>query len=255
MTSGLNFTGDAGPLRFWRETRRHDLWYHSFYFDNGYRVRGAYDLGRDIGAYPFPPLAGLRVLDVGPASGWFSFWFEQHGAEVTALDVAARADLDFYAKRPSFGDLPGASFETMRRLLNSNVRTVHARVYDVQPSLGIFDLVFMGSVLQHLRDPIGALMALRSVCSGILIATITADPGLDQYAGPLAALPVLGPERFRNHTWWIPNRSAFELWLRASGFASADASRTVTLSADRLRRDINNATQLQRVGVATIEDS
>jgi hypothetical protein len=36
----------------------------------------------------------LRVLDVGTASGWFAFYFEQQGADVTAVDVRSDDDLE-----------------------------------------------------------------------------------------------------------------------------------------------------------------
>ena len=47
-------------------------------------------------------------------------------------------------------------------------------MYDVAPEVfegRRFDLVFMGALLCHLRDPIGALMAARSVCGGRVIAS------------------------------------------------------------------------------------
>ena len=39
---------------------------------------------------------GKRVLDMGPASGFFSFYLEQLGAEVTVLESRGYGDFDVY---------------------------------------------------------------------------------------------------------------------------------------------------------------
>src|SRR4030095_2494922 len=64
-------------------------------------------------------------------------------------------------------------FWTMKDILGSRVRFRNARVYDIGPALFSekFDLVFLGAILCHLRDPIGALMAARSVCRHRVMAS------------------------------------------------------------------------------------
>ena len=97
MPTRLVFTGDCDHSTFLTACAAHPEWYHSFYFDNGYEVRGSYDIGRDIDDYGFPDdMRGWRVLDVGCGSGWFSFFFEQRGATVTAIDTRGYADFDVY---------------------------------------------------------------------------------------------------------------------------------------------------------------
>jgi hypothetical protein len=77
----------------------HPYWYHSFSFDTGETIRGQYDVGADVDGYGFPAvMKGLRVLDVGTASGWFAFYFEQQGADVTAVDVRSDDDLEAYGR-------------------------------------------------------------------------------------------------------------------------------------------------------------
>jgi hypothetical protein len=39
--------------------------------------------------------------------------------------------------------------------------------------VGRFDLVYLGSLLVHLRDPVRALECVRSVCDGLLIVVST----------------------------------------------------------------------------------
>jgi len=205
----LRFTGTCSPKRFAEATKSLD-WYHSFSFDNGLQIAGDYDIGADIEDYGFPlDLTGARVLDVGAASGWISFYFEQLGAEVTAFDARSVAELDefgSYDRRPWPEDDWMESFGVMATLIGSSIERVRGRVYELSPEfLGgkKFDLVFMGAVLPHLRDPIGALMAARSVCSGRLVATNwfapaegpAGQPNLHEPAEgyPMADLPAQRP--------------------------------------------------------------
>jgi SAM-dependent methyltransferase len=248
-------------VQFVKATESVDPWYHSFFFDNGFEVRGSYDIGRNVHEYGFPSnLTGLKVLDIGPATGWFSFYFEQIGADVTAVDVRSWFEIDDfgrYARPVHEGPTPEwvKGFNAMAELLGSNIKRVGAPVYDLSPDLfdGVeFDLVFVGAVLLHVRDPIGALMAARRVCRDRLIATNWFLPAQDALGKPLpdrpaegpptADLPYLSEEIPGRGAWWRPNRSAYELWFRAAGFRTVDVSRTVTLTADVVRPEHYNST-------------
>ncbi len=200
MPTRLVFTGSCDHDTFLSACATYSgEWYHSFYFDNGYDMRGSYDIGHDIDGYGFPnDMSGMRVLDVGCGSGWFSFFFEQRGATVIATDTRGYSDFDVYgradylrpasARPPDVHDEQGnplyfspvsKSMWIMRELLGSKVVYRNARIYDLSPALfdGVtFDLVFVGALLPHLRDPIGALAAVRSVCHGEVIATTPLAP-------------------------------------------------------------------------------
>ena len=250
--SRLGFTGSASPEDFRAAVSTVSYWYHSFRFSNGYEVRGDYDLAPDIDDYGFGDVAGLDVLDVGAASGWFSFWLEQQGARVTSFDLLGTRQLDVYGEYTQAADgdadaewVKGAT--VMGELLGSGVERLFGRVYDLPEVLGDrrFDLVFMGALLLHVRDPIGALMAARSVCRGRLIATTWFIPD-EPLAGdrrPICDLPALGDSAAGRSVWWRPNRSACRLWLEAAGFAGVDVERTVTLTADDVDGEHFNSTQ------------
>src|SRR5439155_552769 len=80
-------------------------------------------------------------------------------------------------------------------------------MYELRPQLfddRKFDLVFMGALLMHLRDPIGALIAARSVCRNRLIATALVHLGIDEEPRPRMTL--MSPET-NVHSWWIPNKA------------------------------------------------
>ena len=274
-TTRLTFTGNCNHDTFLSACAEHPgEWYHRFYFDNGYEVRGSYDIGRDIDDYGFPDdMSGWRVLDVGCGSGWFSFFFEQRGATVTATDTRGYADFDVYgpsdyltqgsARSPDVHDERGnplyfspvsQSMWIMRELLGSSVVYRNVRIYDLSPDhFGgqTFDLAFVGAVLPHLRDPIGALAAVRSVCHGEVVATTPLAPGRWKSKTPVMILPWRGIDSI---SWWQPNRACYYAWFEAAGFRDIDTTQNVQLTADLPRpssdgRD-NNPTHTLAIGRA-----
>lgn len=248
----LRYTGPENEAQFKSIVGKVPFWYHSFYFDNGYSVKGDWNIGLDIHDYPFPKdMTGLRVLDIGPASGWFSFYFEQLGADVTVVETRGYCDFDIYGRfdyapavektEPDavsasggpvyFGPATG-SLWCMKNLLKSNIKFVNARAYEVGPGLfgnKTFDIVFMGAILQHLRDPIGALRAARSVCRGRLIATSRTWQERDDNPYPIMILPYTKVDKI---TWWLPNLECYRHWFMAAGFSSVKLDKTVRFTPD-----------------------
>jgi SAM-dependent methyltransferase len=111
---------------------------------------------------------GKRVLDVGPASGFFSFEMEKRGAEVVAIELGKEADWDAVphpdidgaflrdALRDSVRLIENAFWFT-HELLKSNVRLIYGSVYDTPNLINKVDVALMGNVLQHFRDPFRAI--------------------------------------------------------------------------------------------------
>jgi len=52
--------------------------------------------------------------------------------------------------------------------------------------VGAFDVVVCGSLLLHLREPLRALGAIRSVCTGQFLSTNQVDPWLTALGGRAA---------------------------------------------------------------------
>jgi len=251
-THRLHFTGTCGVGEFAARCATHSFWYHSFYFDNGFEVRGDYDIGRDLASYGFPKdMSGMSVLDIGTGSGWFATYFEQRGAVVTTVDARGYCDFDVFGRpgypdvrteksnpdrvlpdgRPIYYSPVSGGFWVMKDMLGLRAEYINARVYDLSPALfggRTFDLVFMGALLVHLRDPIGALMAARSVCRQRLIAT-TVRHGIPDAEEPPAMMALSGD----SISWWSPNQACLLRWFRAAGFARADADGTVPLTVDK----------------------
>jgi SAM-dependent methyltransferase len=276
-TFRLRFTGDITPAEFQRRCAEVDRWYHSFYFDNGYEVRGDYDIGADIAAYGFPDsMKGMQVLDVGTGAGWFAFHFEQLGAEVVTLDARGYTDFDVYGGfeyppieqerlpdrlnddgTPVYYSAVSKGFWVMRDMLRSRVRFRNGRAYEIAPEFfgGVkFDLVFLGAILCHLRDPVGALMAARRVCKGMVIASTPVVIGeRESDVLPRQYLPYTALDKI---TWWLPNEACFRHWFLAAGFAGVDISSKVRLRCDVPRFESGrqvNGDQTLRVAKAYVE--
>ena len=80
---------------------------------------------------------------------------------------------------------------------------------------GEFDVVFVGSLLLHLRDPVGALARVRSVCRErfLLLEAIDLPTSLLLPRRPLASLDGAG-----RPWWWRPNQAALRRMVEAAGF-------------------------------------
>jgi SAM-dependent methyltransferase len=274
----LRFTGELTVEQFGEQCKQEKTWYHSYYFDNGYQVRGDYNIGADILDYGFPDsMAGMRVLDLGTGAGWFAFYFEQLGADVVTVDARGYCDFDIYGRHfyplvssegkepdrfqedgtPIYDSPVSGAFWLMRDILKSTVHFVNSRIYDIRPEMfgrRKFDLVFLGAILCHLRDPIGALMAARRVCEGHIIVTtpvVIGEP--ESEVLPRQYLPYTSID---NISWWLPNEACFRHWFLAAGFRNPNVERSVVLRCDLEHPDetgrVVNADQTLRVGRAHV---
>jgi tRNA (mo5U34)-methyltransferase len=198
-------------------------WYHTIELAPGLLTPGWFDTRRVAPELPFPPLEGLRCLDVATADGFWAFEMERRGAaEVHAIDVLDPRAWDWPAD-PEQGVLEalarrkgeGRGFETARRALGSGAQFAERSVYDLDPGqVGEFDFVYVGSLLLHLRDPVRALERVRGVCRGRLLLVENIDLALTLLARRAAA-------SFDGHGrpwWWRPNVAGLVRMLRSAGF-------------------------------------
>jgi tRNA (mo5U34)-methyltransferase len=186
---------------------------------------GFFDTRPTVGKVPLPGrLDGKRCLDVGTWDGFWAFEMERRGAdEVVALDISDPAAWDWPAAsqpgtmerwRRAGSDAPG--FAIARAAFGSTVEHVQRSVYDVSPALiGSFDFVFIGSLLVHLRDPVRALTALRSVVHGRLLSVEIVSLGLTALRPFRPAADLSGVDEPH---WWTPNLAARKRLLTAAGF-------------------------------------
>jgi tRNA (mo5U34)-methyltransferase len=96
-------------------------------------------------------------------------------------------------------------------------------IYDLDPAeVGRFDVVVLGSLLVHLRDPVRALDAVRKVTSGALVSIDYLHPPVQLLSRrrPLFQLRGVGID----FQWWIPNDAGARHLLEVGGFAVEQAS-------------------------------
>jgi len=90
-------------------------------------------------------------------------------------------------------------FEHVRRRLGSGVHYEERDIFQLE---GEFDVLFAGYVLQMVRDPIGALVAMRRVCRGQLLLLETVSWPLALVPAPVARLDA----RRDGSAWFVFNQ-------------------------------------------------
>lgn len=200
-------------------------WYHTIELAPGVVTPGWFDLRGVAALFPFPAsLEGSRCLDIGTFDGFWAFEMERRGAEeVMAVDILDPSRWDWPAGSrdevvKAIGERKGAGdgFEVARTALGSSVERRAISVYDLDPEdVGRFDFVYLGSLLLHLRDPVGALERVRSVCSGGLIVCDAVDAPLSEL---LRRVPVATLDGRGRPWWWRPNVAGLVRMVEAAGF-------------------------------------
>jgi tRNA (mo5U34)-methyltransferase len=226
-------------------------WYHTIDLPHGLVTPGLYDFRGSVSSFRFPEdIRGATALDVGSATGFFSFEFERRGARVVSLELPSLDKLDrfpgqsleqiiekigqmiaprnvaglggyvkpYTAEELYFYLLKGP-FEFCRNLLGSKVERCYASVYDVSPELlGVpsFDYVFMGDILLHTLNPLEALAAVAPLCRKALILSQVMPEVAD---GKPAMLYVGGDSPGSDEvSWWWPNQPCLVQLLKKLGF-------------------------------------
>jgi tRNA (mo5U34)-methyltransferase len=208
------------------------LWYHTIELAPGVVTPGWFDLRALAERLPWPDVRGKRCLDIGTYDGFLAFELERRGAsEVIATDISDHAGWDWpphmRAHAPEqlaavAGPEKGLGFRIAKQALGSAVERVELNVYDHSPErLGSFDVVVCGTLMLHLRDPLRALEAIRSVCGGHFLS-------LEEVRADLSALHRRRPLFVLNGTddlcqWWTPNAAGHRQMVAAAGFAIEQA--------------------------------
>jgi tRNA (mo5U34)-methyltransferase len=205
-------------------------WYHTLELGDGIVTNAMFDHRPVVHRYPLPSdLAGTRCLDVGTMDGFWAFEMERRGADsVVAIDIDDPEALDWpYSLRDhdkTLDETKAERFALAKRALGSSVERVTLSAYDLSPELGMFDLVFCGDLLLHLKDPITPVERIRSVCRGsaLIVNTIKRFPFREKRS--LAELD--GIDQF---VWWTTNLAGLQRIVLAAGFARIDATETFDL--------------------------
>ena len=217
-------------------------WYHTIELGHGLVSKGFFDLRSVVNRYGIPEsLRGKDCLEVATGDGFFAFEMERRGAEkVVAIDVARMADCDWVPDmkvrlaEAAEGDPWPRHFRIAHAMRGSRVDYRYCSVYDLSPyTVGTFDVVFCGSLLLHLQNPLAALQAIRSVTRGIAIVETAVFPEFEEkFPGqPLIQFGYQGDEKVpgENNTFWVMSSAALEKMLRYAGFAEVEPQGTFLL--------------------------
>lgn len=194
-------------------------WYHTIRFPNGLVSQGVYDHRPKLRYYGFSrSLKNKTVLDIGAADGFFSFEFEKRGAkEIVAIDThkhdgsIGHADISpakilnyvkkyqrYQKEKEQFADIckilkikTPIKILVVKAILNSKVKFRLDSIYNLSNWSKKFDLVFCGDLMEHLKNPLGALENLTAVTKKICIISLSSCPKSTFFMNPPRADKVL----------------------------------------------------------------
>lgn len=225
-SSGLKF---AEPRRV--ENLEECFFYHTIELPGFGLVRGQWDLRGRFKAYVGGvEVAGKSVLDVGAATGFLSFEAERLGASrVVSFDMSdvrqqtllPFKDKLYFQDHERWAELYGTEMESWKnaywlshRLLNSRAEVFYGSVYKVPEALGQFDVVIVGSVLEHLNDQISALASISRVAK----ETIVVVTPLLQTEERIARFEPLASNTDYDFTWWTYSAGVYREVFAMLGF-------------------------------------
>lgn len=217
-------------------------WYHTIDLGGGLVTPGFYDHRPLVPRLPLPAsLAGRRCLDVGGSDGFWAFELARRGAaEVVSIDLEDPSRQEWQgaaeeveARRARAGLTSGRweadrgrtrrAFELARGALGLDVERRDMSIYDLSPdAIGRFDFVFVGSLLLHLRDPVRALAAVRTVTDGQLLCV---EPIVLALSALLPRKPAALLWHLDEPRWWTPNLAGLRRMVQAAGFEPLHVSR------------------------------
>jgi SAM-dependent methyltransferase len=180
---------------------------------------------------------GKSVLDIGTATGFLSFEAEKRGASrVVSFDQSDGADQTFlpfkdklhYRDRARWSVQYRAEIERWKnaywlshRLLGSKAEVFYGDIYDLPAELGEFDVTVVGSVLEHLSDPISALGSVARLTKERIVV-VTPLLETDQ---PIARFEGRADNPEADFTWWVYSLGLYCEIFRMLGFAIEKVSR------------------------------
>lgn len=184
-------------------------WYQSIELGGGISTAGHPAKDR-VGELHLPDMAGKTVLDIGAWSGFWTFYAEQHGAIVTALDK-------LWQEQPEHM----LAFLTAREALGSRCRMLVMPAEDLRPEIGTWDVVLLLQVIYHVGDPLRLIRAVRSVCRQMCVVETLVDA--DQYPRPAVVYCRANGENaedsVNDHVTCYPNEAALRLMFTEAGFS------------------------------------
>jgi tRNA (mo5U34)-methyltransferase len=233
-------------------------WYHTVDLGEGLVTPGLHDYRSSIDEFHFPEdLTGKKVLDVGSATGFFSFEFERRGADVVSVEGPSLDDVDRFPHQALTQTVPKLAAMTAghtlyseedfaavfraadadadadafyhyfldgplrlcHKALGSRVERRYASVYDIpQTELGA-DEFDVVFLGDLLLHTMHPLTALAAVAP-LCRDTLVISQHMPAGFGSRPAMLYVGGDRpgTDHSTWWYPNFACFQQILTKLGF-------------------------------------
>ena len=184
---------------------------------------GSWDLRGRFDEY-VGDLSGKTLVDVGCASGFLSFEAEKRGATVTSFDVdtgdAVNIDpeTDAAAKRLEVIKMQNG-YRLAHQLVKSTARTVYGDARELSRYVGPHDVVLIGQMLVHVRDP---LAVIEQACKVAQESIVIAE-GSWEAEEPVARF--FGVQFPGTNSWWHLSTGLYRDALSLFGFELTQKSR------------------------------
>jgi SAM-dependent methyltransferase len=192
-----------------------------------------WDLRGDTAAYlGNVDLAGKRVLEIGPASGFLTFYMESQGAEVVSVELPldhawdvvpdAQLDLDAFVDEVQSGieSVRNAYWFTHERM-GSKARVHYGDIYALPDALGHFDYAVICAVLLHVRDPLRVVEQCARLADNLVVTDLhypdipDDKPYMSWFSTKETPVP---------HVWWKFSPQIFVRFAEVLGFTDNTVS-------------------------------
>jgi SAM-dependent methyltransferase len=208
------------------------FFYHTMTLPTFGEVRGHWDLRDRFDEYiGGVDVKGKSVIDIGTATGFLSFEAEKKGgSRVLSFDIGEACQQKFlpfkdklYFRDPHrWGEEYGAEIERWKnaywlchRLLESKAEAFYGDIYDLPAELGVFDVAIVGSVLEHLSDPISALASISRLAGETIVVTTPLLESDDR----IARFEALADHPENDFTWWTYSVGVYREVFKMLGFS------------------------------------
>lgn len=226
MPLDISSTDSPERIEVIEQVRSVPAWYHTINLPHGVSTPGLFDHRPALHLYGLPgSLSGKQCLDVATFDGFWAFEMEARGGKVSALDLPDMRDWDippvYRARylRNNWSRPTRSGFEVAHELRSSRVERHEMSVYQLAPeTLGMFDVVYCGDLLLHLRDPNRALQCIRSVTREYALLVDCVHPLL--MLAPFEGMVYLGGRE--DCVWWCFKPSTLAGMLYDAGFSHVE---------------------------------
>ncbi|MDF2115514.1 hypothetical protein PY365_08040 [Roseiarcaceae bacterium H3SJ34-1] len=215
------------------------MFYHSIEIPNYGLIDGLSDMRPSLPIL-FDPVnfKGKNVIEIGPASGFFTFEMERRGANVTSIELGPDMDWDYVRHHDGLSEDVKKQWQAdLERVKNSywfghercssKAKVVNGTAYDVK-RLGLSaEIGLLSNTLVHLHDPLGAIASLAASVTETLILC-DAEPYTGSRAGTffrhlfrkkcVAEFIPRHDNKKNIHTWWHLSAPIVEEYVKILGF-------------------------------------